>query len=98
MNQRPSQTAGQVADPLPQEMIELVTHIQNLPEDLRQQIEPTMHRVIDFTRRRRRILNLIQEALNQLRLDMKYLVFDLEATRRERDEFRQQVDGQGDDQ
>ena len=35
--------------------------------------------------RRRRILDLVQEALSQLRLDMKYLVFDLEATRRERD-------------
>jgi hypothetical protein len=37
----------------------------------------------------------VQEALSQLRLDMKYLVFDLEATRRERDALRQ--DG-GDDQ
>jgi len=31
---------------------------------------------------------LVQEALSQLRLDMKYLVFDLEATRRERDAYR----------
>jgi hypothetical protein len=31
----------------------------------------------------------VQEALSQLRLDMKYLVFDLEATRRERDALRQ---------
>jgi hypothetical protein len=30
----------------------------------------------------------VQEALSQLRLDMKYLVFDLEATRRERDELK----------
>jgi len=35
--------------------------------------------------RRRRILYLVQEALGQLRMDMKYLMFDLEATRRERD-------------
>ena len=35
------------------------------------------------------ILALVQEALGQLRLDMKYLMFDLEATRRERDEFKQ---------
>ena len=47
-----------------------------------------MFRVVDSTKRRRRILNLVQEALSQLRLDMKYLVFDLEATRRERDELR----------
>jgi hypothetical protein len=36
--------------------------------------------------RRTSLLNLVQEALSQLRLDMKYLVFDLEATRRERDD------------
>lgn len=35
--------------------------------------------------RRLRILNLVKESLSQLRLDTKYLIFDLEATRRERD-------------
>jgi len=35
--------------------------------------------------RRTRIIELVQEALQQLRLDTKYLVFDLECTRRERD-------------
>jgi hypothetical protein len=52
--------------------------------------------VVDSTRRRRRILNLVQEALSQLRLDMKYLVFDLEATRRERDALRQNGEGDRD--
>jgi hypothetical protein len=47
---------------------------------------------MESTKRRRRILNLVQEALGQLRLDMKYLVFDLEATRRERDAFRRQLE------
>ena len=44
--------------------------------------------VRDNDTRRRRIMNLVQEALGQLRLDMKYLMFDLEATRRERDKLR----------
>jgi hypothetical protein len=39
-------------------------------------------------KRRKNTLNLISEALGQLRLDLKYLAFDLEATRRERDELR----------
>jgi len=43
--------------------------------------------------RRTRILGLVQEALSQLRLDMKYLIFDLEATRRERDSYKEQLDG-----
>ena len=58
-------------------------------------IEPLLSRVIDSNRRRRRILSLVQDALSQLRLDMKYLAFDLEATRRERDEFRRKLEGIG---
>jgi len=42
--------------------------------------------------RRVRIVNLCQEALGQLRLDIKYLGFDLDATRRERDEARRKLD------
>lgn len=38
--------------------------------------------------RRMRILGLIQESLSQLRLDVKYLAFDLDATRKERDEYK----------
>jgi hypothetical protein len=47
---------------------------------------------VESTRRRRRILNLVQDALGQLRLDMKYLMFDLEATRRERDDYRRKFE------
>jgi hypothetical protein len=36
---------------------------------------------------------LIQEALSQLRMDMKYLMFDLEATRRERDDYKNALGG-----
>ena len=53
---------------------------------------PIAKRVVASTKRRRRILSLVQDALSQLRLDMKYLLFDLEATRRERDEYRQQLE------
>jgi hypothetical protein len=47
--------------------------------------------VVDSVRRRRRILALVQDALSQLRLDIKYLMFDLEVTRRERDALRDQL-------
>lgn len=42
--------------------------------------------ICETNTRRKRILDLVKDALSQLRLDMKYLVFDLECTRRERDE------------
>jgi hypothetical protein len=38
--------------------------------------------------RRKAVLSLVQAALGQLRLDVQYLAFDLEATRRERDAFK----------
>lgn len=33
-----------------------------------------------------KVLGLVQETLQQLRLDVKYMAYDLECTRRERDE------------
>jgi len=42
----------------------------------------------DNYERRQRILDIAQEALSQLRVDMKYLIFDLECTRQERDSAR----------
>ena len=79
-------------DDIPREVLDLADAIRLLPADHRQTIDPFLTRVVDSNRRRRRILSLVQDALNQLRLDMKYLAFDLEATRRERDEFRRKLE------
>ena len=86
-------TAAQT-DELPKDVADLANAIAALPAEQRSLVEPLMFRVVDSTRRRRRILNLVQEALSQLRLDMKYLVFDLEATRRERDALRPNHDSE----
>lgn len=77
---------------LPKDITDLAAAIAALPEENRQAIDTVYQRVVDSTRRRQRILSLVQEALSQLRLDMKYLLFDLEATRRERDELRSTLD------
>jgi hypothetical protein len=79
------------AEEVPQEMVELANAVAQLSPEEREKVDPALTRVIDSTRRRRRILSLVQDALSQLRLDMKYLAFDLEATRRERDEYRRQL-------
>ena len=86
-----STTANQ--QPLPKDVSELATLIGQLPEQYRQALEPVCQRVVDSTRRRQRILALVQEALSQLRLDMKYLLFDLEATRRERNRYKESLEG-----
>ena len=79
-------------DELPREILDLAAAIEQLPVESRCTVYPLLNRVIESTRRRRRILSLVQDALGQLRLDMKYLAFDLEATRRERDDLRRKFE------
>jgi hypothetical protein len=81
-------------DQLPMDLNDLMSAVQKLPAEYREQLEQPLNRVVEYTRRRRRILNLIQEALSQLRMDMKYLMFDLEATRRERDNYKDALEGE----
>jgi hypothetical protein len=73
---------------LPADLVDLGAVLAALPAEYQRMVRPVFDRVAEGTKRRRRILNLVQDALGQLRLDMKYLMFDLEATRRERDEYR----------
>ena len=75
------------AEELPADLLRLAAVIRALPAEHTRELIPALERVIESTKRRRRILTLVQDALSQLRLDMKYLMFDLEATRRERDEY-----------
>jgi hypothetical protein len=77
---------------LPAELVELGELIARLPGSEGRKIASAYADVADCFRRRRRILSLVQEALSQLRLDVKYLLFDLEVTRRERDELRAQLE------
>ncbi|PQO31718.1 transcriptional regulator [Blastopirellula marina] len=83
---------------LPKDLVELAIMIAKLPNEHREVLEPAVNKVIENSRRRRRIYTLVQEALSQLRLDMKYLMFDLEATRRERDHYKAESGGNGDEE
>jgi hypothetical protein len=87
----PQQTVSSLEE-LPADLVELAQAISGIGSEARKALEPLVGRVVDSTRRRRRILQLVQEALSQLRLDMKYLMFDLEATRREREEYRHRLE------
>ena len=89
MTKPASRFAPNQNDELPKDVLDLAGAIAALPAPYRDTVEPLFASVMESTRRRRRILTLVQEALSQLRLDMKYLVFDLEATRRERDALRE---------
>ncbi len=80
------------SDQLPRELVELTAAVAELPAEHRQKVETSLQLAVESTKRRRRILSLVQEALGQLRLDMKYLMFDLEATRRERDAYKEALE------
>lgn len=77
---------------IPQELVELGGQIQSLPLSQRAALAATYERVVQGIQRRRRILDLVQEALSQLRVDIKYLMFDLDMTRKERDELQKQLE------
>ena len=79
-------------DEIPGELSDLGKRIEALTGAERGDLLVAHQRVVDSVRRRRRILSLVQEALSQLRLDIKYLMFDLEVTRQERDELKQQLE------
>ena len=82
------QTSDTTSDQVPADLQRLSAALQSVPHEYAVKLAPLLDAVVESTKRRRRILTLVQEALGQLRLDMKYLMFDLEATRRERDEYR----------
>ena len=67
-------------------VVELTRAIVGLPEEYRIKLAAPLAAVVESDSRQTEILGLVQEALQTLRTDIKYLMFDLEATRRERDE------------
>ena len=88
----PNRTTESESTSLPIEMQELARLIDSLEGPGKPAISVAYDRVAESILRRRRILNLVQEALSQLRLDVKYLMFDLETTRRERDQLQAQLE------
>jgi hypothetical protein len=77
---------------LPREVIELGRKIAALPPQYSRDLEAAYSQVVDCVHRRRRLLALVQEALSELRLDIKYLMFDVDVTRKERDQLKAQLD------
>ena len=72
-------------------MTDSIEELANLINEVREPIiryklQEQMTRLKEEKIRRNTVLGLVQTAIAQLRLDVKYLQFDLEATRRERDE------------
>jgi hypothetical protein len=81
-------------DQVPQELNELRKKVDQLPLPQRESLLPLCERLGHYTRLQTRLVKIAQEAVDQLQLDVKYLLFDLEATRRERDELLRELEGE----
>lgn len=72
--------------PVPKSVHDLAEAIRSqLSPEQQALLAPFVNKVIEDSSRRSQLLKTIQEALGTLRTDIQYLMFDLEATRRERD-------------
>ena len=72
-------------------MNDLANAVAEIPEHYRQDLESAYTRLVEARNRRDRVFSNAPEMLGQLRLDVKYLMFDLEVTRDERDELRKSL-------
>ena len=79
-------------DEVPTELLELRSHLDRLPMHLREKVMPLCEKLGHFARLQGRLVRIAQDAVDQLQLDIKYLLFDLESTRRERDEYHAQLE------
>jgi hypothetical protein len=77
---------------LPAELVELSNRLELLPRSLRESLIPLCDRICHFTRLQSRLVTIAQDAVDQLQLDIKYLLFDLDVTRGERDALRQELE------
>ncbi len=70
---------------------ELINKINQLPVEQRARLEKLAEETRDRRKRIQQSVGQLQESLDHLRLSVKYLVFDLEATRRENAYLRRLV-------
>ncbi|MFQ5430719.1 MAG: transcriptional regulator [Phycisphaerae bacterium] len=77
-------------------LAELAKEIGNLPEEDRAKLEVLAEQHKERQAKLKRTVNSLQESLDYLRLSVKYLLFDLEATRRENGYLRKMLEEQSD--
>jgi hypothetical protein len=79
-------------EPLPKEMLELCNAVGQLPLAQRNKLGPLCERVGHLLQLQSRLLRISQDTVDQLQLDVKYLLFDLEVTRKERNAFKHELE------
>lgn len=75
-------------------LTELVQEIGNIPEGERAKIETLAAQTKERHEKLKKTVNSLQDSIDYLRLSIKYLLFDLEATRRENGYLRKMLEEQ----
>ena len=75
-------------------LTELVREIGNIPEDERAKIEVLAAQTKERHEKLKKTVSSLQDSIDYLRLSIKYLLFDLEATRRENSYLRKMLEEQ----
>ena len=76
---------------------QLINQIDELPEGQRGELRKLAEETRNRHDKIRETIKGLQDSLDYLRLSVKYLVFDLEATRRENDYLRKMLHGKDED-
>ncbi len=77
-----------------QKLGDLISQIGQLPEGERGPLEKLASETANRHAKMKKTITDLQDSLDYLRLSIKYLVFDLEATRRENQYLRKLIDSQ----
>lgn len=85
-------------DTFQKKLAELVAEIGTLPEEDRARLQMLADETRERHQRLKQTVNNLQESIDFLRLSIKYLLFDLEATRRENKQLRKILEDGGGEQ
>jgi hypothetical protein len=77
-----------------QKLSELVKEIGDLPEPERAKFEALAAQTRERQEKLHKTVSSLQASIDYLRLSIKYLLFDLEATRRENSQLRKMLEEQ----
>lgn len=72
---------------------DLMAQLDTLPSPAKEQLQQMATETRERHQRMKKTVNELQDSLDYLRLSVKYLVFDLEATRRENNYLRKLLNG-----
>ncbi|HYV36106.1 MAG TPA: hypothetical protein VE988_10410, partial [Gemmataceae bacterium] len=79
-------------DYLPHDIKTLREQVEQLPRSVRDKLLPLCDKICHFICLQGRLFEMAQEAVDRLQLEAKYLNFDLDWTRQERDELRAELE------